>query len=106
MVAWTLAMTPRAENQVYNLEGPQKISIKEIAKTIDKVLGGGVRVEYAPARPGDYGGKEVSARKAHQELEWEPQVDFEEGMRRTVDWFKQRYLAAASRPSHDFVTLA
>jgi UDP-glucose 4-epimerase len=104
--AHMLAMSPRAENQVYNLEGPQKISIKDIAKTINRVLGGGVKIEYAPARPGDYGGKEVSAKKAHQELEWEPRVDFEEGMRRTVEWFKQRYLAAAAQSSYELATLA
>jgi UDP-glucose 4-epimerase len=94
--AHMLALSPRAENQVYNIEGAKKISIKDIAKTIDKVLGGGVRIEYAPARPGDYGGKEVSAKKAHQELEWEPRVDFEEGMRRTIEWFKQRRFTAVA----------
>ncbi|MBV9926820.1 MAG: NAD-dependent epimerase/dehydratase family protein [Acidobacteria bacterium] len=93
--AHVLAMSARAENQVYNLEGAEKISITEIARTIDRVLGGGrVHVEHAPARPGDYGGKEVSASKARRELEWEPRVDFETGMRRTVEWFTDRYAPA------------
>jgi UDP-glucose 4-epimerase len=89
--AHMLAMSARAENQVYNLEGSQKITITDVATTIDKVLGGGVRIEHVPARPGDYGGKEVSAKKVLHELEWEPKVDFEEGMKRTVEWFMQRY---------------
>ena len=89
--AHLLAMSDRAKNQVYNLEGTQKISIKDIARTIDKVLGGGVRIEHVPARPGDYAGKEVSAKKILDELRWEPRVDFEAGMTRTVDWFKQKY---------------
>jgi UDP-glucose 4-epimerase len=90
--AHMLAMSARAENQVYNLEGSQKITITDVAKTIDKVLGGGVRIEHVPARPGDYGGKEVSAKKVLHELEWEPRVDFEEGMKRTIEWFMPRYL--------------
>jgi UDP-glucose 4-epimerase len=90
--AHLLSLSGRAENQVYNLEGPQKVTIKNIADTINKVLGGGVKIEYVPARPGDYGGKEVSAKKILQELEWEPKIDFEEGMRRTVEWFKPKYL--------------
>jgi UDP-glucose 4-epimerase len=94
--AHLLALSARAENQVYNLEGPAKISIKDVADTINKVLGGGVRVEYVAARPGDYAGKEVSARKVQQELEWEPKIDFEEGMRRTVEWFKPKYLNGSS----------
>jgi UDP-glucose 4-epimerase len=60
--AHMLALSGRAENQVYNLEGAQKITIKDIAVTLKKVLGG-VKIEYVPARPGDYGGKEVSASK-------------------------------------------
>ena len=89
--AHLLALSPRAENQVYNLEGAERITIKDIADTINKVLGGGVHVEYVPARPGDYAGKAVSAAKILRELEWQPQVDFEEGMRRTIEWFKTKY---------------
>jgi len=89
--AHLLAMNKQAENQVYNLEGSRRISISEIACTIDKVLGGGVQIKYVAARPGDYLGKEVSARKIFNELGWEPRVDFEDGMTRTVAWFKDRY---------------
>ena len=89
--AHLLAMSDRAQNQVYNLEGAQKISIRDIARTIDKVLGGGVRIEHVLARPGDYAGKEVSAKKILEELNWEPRVDFEAGMIRTVEWFKHKY---------------
>ena len=89
--AHMLAMGAKAENQVYNLEGPEKVTIKDIADTINTVLGGGVKIEYVPARPGDYAGKEVSAQKALRELEWRPRVDFEEGMRRTIEWFKPVY---------------
>ncbi|MEP6636630.1 MAG: NAD-dependent epimerase/dehydratase family protein [Acidobacteriota bacterium] len=95
--AHILALSARAENQVYNLEGAEKISIAEVAGTIDKVLGGGVRIEHTPARPGDYAGKEVSARKVLQDLEWQPTVNFEEGMRRTIEWFMEKY---ENQPNH------
>ena len=90
--AHLLAMSAQAENQVYNLEGTEKISIKDVARTIDKVLGGGVRIEHTPARPGDYAGKEISAKKVFEELEWEPKVSFEDGMRRTIEWFMAKYV--------------
>ncbi len=89
--AHVLAMSAQAENQVYNLEGAEKISIADVARTIDKVLGGGVRIEHTPARPGDYAGKEVSAMKVLRDLDWAPQVNFEEGMRRTMEWFVEKY---------------
>jgi len=89
--AHVLAMSAQAENQVYNLEGSEKISITDVARTIDKVLGGGVRIEHVPARPGDYAGKEISAKKVLEELEWQPKIGFEAGMKRTVEWFKEKY---------------
>jgi UDP-glucose 4-epimerase len=92
-LAWAhvLAMSAQAENQVYNLEGPEQVSIADVARTIDKLLGGGVKIEHTPARPGDYAGKEISAKKVLDELEWEPRVSFEDGMRRTIEWFKAKY---------------
>jgi len=89
--AHLLAMKKQAENQVYNLEGSRRISIREIASTIDRVVGGGVQIRYVSARPGDYAGKEVSARKVFDELGWRPRVDFEEGITKTVEWFRNKY---------------
>ena len=97
--AHLLALNKKAENQVYNLEGARRISIAEIASTINLVLGGGVQIKYVSPRPGDYAGKEVSARKIREELGWVPRIDFEEGMTRTIAWFKDKY--GNGRPSED-----
>lgn len=83
-----LALADIAENQIYNLEGPRPISVKEVAETIQKILGE-VKIEYKPPRPGDYRGKVVSADKAERDLKWEPVVKFEEGMRRYIDWYRE-----------------
>ncbi|HEY6972850.1 MAG TPA: NAD-dependent epimerase/dehydratase family protein [Nitrospiraceae bacterium] len=85
------AMKDQAANQTYNLEGTRKVTVLEVAEGIKKVLGDDVKLEFVPARPGDFGGKEVTATKARQELGWYPTVSFEEGLRRTVDWFRQKW---------------
>jgi len=74
-------------NQTYNLEGLRPVTIKEIAETVKKLIGN-VAIEYEEARPGDYGGALVSSEKAKRELGWEPKVDFEEGVRRYIEWYK------------------
>lgn len=89
--AHLLVMDEKALNRTYNLEGMRKVTIREIAETINRLLEGGVKIEYTPARPGDYAGKEVSAEKAGRDLGWEPTVDFEEGMRHTIEWFRERH---------------
>jgi len=81
-----LALKPGARNQTYNLDGHERITIRQIAETIQKIVGN-VTVEYSPARPGDFAGKEVSSRKARDELGWEPRTRFEVGVRRYVEWY-------------------
>jgi nucleoside-diphosphate-sugar epimerase len=63
----------------------------EVAKKIRSIVGDQVTIKSVPERPGDFGGKEVTAKKAQQELDWSPIVEFEEGLRKTVDWFRQKW---------------
>jgi UDP-glucose 4-epimerase len=81
-------MADNAKNQTYNLEGKRPITVKEVAETIKKLIGD-VTIKYEPARPGDYAGKVVSNEKAKEELRWEPTTDFEEGMQKYIQWFKE-----------------
>ena len=90
------AMSAEAANRTYNLEGTRKVTVLEVAEGIRRNVGEHVRIEFVPARPGDFGGKEVSAAKAMRELGWEPKVDFEDGLRRTVDWFRERWAPRAA----------
>ncbi len=86
-----LAMEDAASNQTYNLEGPRKVTVLEVAEGIRKLIGDHVKIEFVPERAGDFGGKEVTAEKARRELGWSPSVDFEDGLRRTVEWFRQKW---------------
>lgn len=88
-----LALKSIAKNKVYNLDGTEKISIKQIAETVRRLIGKGA-IEYVPARPGDFRGKEVSSQRAKVELGWEPKVGFEEGVRRYIHWYKEGLASA------------
>ncbi len=93
--AHVLAMKDEAANQTYNLEGRRPITVLEVAEGIKKLVGPQVSIEFVPARAGDFGGKEITAEKARRELAWEPRVDFEEGLKQTVDWFVEHWKSAA-----------
>lgn len=84
-----LSLRSVARNRIYNLDGTEKVSIRQIAETIQKILGD-VKIEYVEARTGDFSGKEVSSQRAKEELGWEARVDFEEGVRRYIEWFRER----------------
>ncbi len=84
-----LALKNIAKNRIYNLDGSEKITIKQIAETIKKIVGD-VKIEYTPARPGDFSGKEVSSALVAKELGWKASTNFEEGVRRYIKWYKER----------------
>ena len=89
--AHVLAMRDVAKNQTYNLEGPRKVTVLDVAQGIKASIGDHVKIEFVPERPGDFGGKEITADKARKELGWVPAVEFEEGLRTTVAWFRRKW---------------
>lgn len=89
--AHVLAMSEAAANQTYNVEGDQTVTVLQVAEGIRARVGDGVKIEFTPARPGDFGGREVSNAKAKAELGWAPKISFEGGLDRTVAWFREKW---------------
>jgi UDP-glucose 4-epimerase len=85
------ALKAVAKNKTYNLEGIRPITVKEVAETVKKLIGD-VEIEYKEERPGDFEGKIVSAEKAKKDLGWEPKVDFEDGVRKYIEWYRKSVL--------------
>jgi len=83
-----LALKEVARNKIYNLEGEEKISIKQIAETVDEILSG-VKIVYIEGRKDDFSGKDISNQRAKDELGWSPTTSFKEGMKRYIEWYKK-----------------
>jgi len=92
--AHVLALGEVAKNQTYNLEGPETITIRQVADAVRELVGNDVTIEEQSGRPGDYRDRLISAAKAKRDLGWEPVVPFAEGMRYTYDWFRAQRRAA------------
>jgi UDP-glucose 4-epimerase len=91
-----LALRPNAACRTYNLDGSTKVTIKEIAETVQKIVGN-VKIEYIPARNGDFSGKEVSSERAWTELGWRPATGLEEGVRKYIAWLEEQGKARAAQ---------
>jgi UDP-glucose 4-epimerase len=75
----------------YNVGGPQAIGIGEIAETIARVAGGisVVRREFPPERlQMDIGSYSSDTSRIRADLGWEPQIQCEEGFRRSLDFYR------------------
>ena len=92
--AHVAALSGDAENEVFNLKGPEPITIRRIAEEVRDLLGAPFTIAGGPLEPGDYAGRVISGEKAKRVLGWEATTPFAQGLRRYVDWFTR---AAASQ---------
>ncbi len=86
----------RGATGTFNLEGSQKVAIVEMAEAVNRRIPTSAGIVHTEARPGDYTGRVVSAARAKQELDWEPTTTFEEGLERTLEWFKAKWAELAT----------
>jgi dTDP-glucose 4,6-dehydratase len=78
--------------QVYNIAGSHRTDIKEVSDTILKVLERKDDiVDYADAEPMTTKDKIVDNSRMLRDLGAQPEISFEEGIRRTVNWQRQVY---------------
>ncbi len=84
--AHVLALGPDAENQVFNVDGPEPVTIRRLAE-LTAELAGDVEVSFGPSRPGDLKPQVVRNDKSREVLGWEPRVGIEEGLKRSFDWY-------------------
>lgn len=88
--AHLLALGSAGQNQVFNLEGDVAVSMREMVDAIGEAMDCELDVEYGPARPGDFTGREVSAKLAESQLGWRPTTSFADGLRRYLDWLSKQ----------------
>lgn len=70
-----------------NLSGKNATPVIEVVRTLERIMGKPAKVANHPPRLGDPQELYADAAKAKEVLGWEPQVDLETGLRRTVEAF-------------------
>ncbi|MFV0145117.1 GDP-L-fucose synthase [Empedobacter falsenii] len=73
---------------LYNVGTGSDLTIKELAETIQKIVGHEGTIEWDATKPDGTPRKLMDISKMH-ELGWKHQVDLEEGIARTYQWFLQ-----------------
>lgn len=82
------ATAPGASGEVINVATGGRISLIELVRAINVILGTNIEPTFGPPREGDVKDSQADIFKARKMLGYEPTVPFEEGLRRTVEWFK------------------
>jgi len=77
-----------AAGGVFNVAWGNRISVKELALTIARLIGKSIVPIHEPSRPGDVRDSQADSTRARQILGWEPRVSFDEGLTRTIEWYR------------------
>jgi dTDP-glucose 4,6-dehydratase len=79
------------EHMPVNIGNPVEMTILQFAEAINRITGNKAGITYVDARSSrDPQRRRPNIERAKQILDWEPAVDLEEGIRRTVPFFKSR----------------
>lgn len=93
LVRGILAFAGTALPGPVNLGNPTEFTMLEFAEVVRRVAGGPGRTVFQPLPTGDPRQRQPDIGRARRLLGWEPQVALEEGLRRTVEWFRPRVTA-------------
>jgi UDP-glucose 4-epimerase len=82
------ADAPGVAGRTFNLANGQSTNLLELIAALNKLLGTKLGPEFAPPRPADVRESLADITQARACLNSEPQVGFEEGLRRSIDYYR------------------
>jgi len=84
-----LAVTVDHQPGIYNLGWGRPTSVNDIFNALTKITEYTLQVEYGPAKVGETRHIYLDATKAKKDLNWSPTLTLEEGLKKTVAYFKE-----------------
>jgi dTDP-glucose 4,6-dehydratase len=90
LIRGIVAMIDCDEPGPVNLGNPIERTVRELAELVLRITGSSSPVEYHPLPSDDPTRRQPVITRARERLGWSPKISIEEGLRRTVDWFRSR----------------
>jgi UDP-glucose 4-epimerase len=91
-----------AAGQVFNIATGRRITLNETVKMLQGMTSYSGEAKSAPERGGDIKHSLADISKAEVHLRYRPKVNFEDGLRRTVDWYRKAYTSDLRPQTSDF----
>jgi nucleoside-diphosphate-sugar epimerase len=88
------AQTSKGIGEVMNVANGDRITLKELLEVLKKITGKeNVEADFQPERQGDVKHSQADITRAKEWLNYQKLVDLEEGLRKTIDWWKNSRFA-------------
>src|SRR5262245_49298582 len=81
------AEAPEVSGNVYNVGTGRSVTVLDLVAALNRILGTDLDPVFAPARVGDVKFSKADIRRIRTDLGYEPEVSFEDGLRKTVEWY-------------------
>ena len=85
------AKTKSFNNQVYNGGTGGRYSLNTVWNTLCKIEGLNIRLIYKPSRPSDIMDSQADISLARKDFGYKPKVSLEEGLKKTLIWYKSYF---------------
>ncbi len=85
---------PSAPGNYYNIACGARFTLNDLLDKLRKILELNIQAEYTEPRPGDIMHSYADIKKAENDLGYKPQVDFENGLEKTIEWFGKLHKSA------------
>ena len=86
----------KVAGQMFNVATGRRVTLNETFKVLQDLTAYHRQPKYGPVREGDVKHSLADISKAEERLGYRPLVDFEEGLKRTVDWYREGPCRASS----------
>jgi len=86
-----MAMT-RSASGVFNIGTAKQVDVNTLFKKIKKITDSDALEKHHPAKPGEVAVSALSWRLAERKLGWKPMVKLDDGLKKTVEWFRRPQL--------------
>jgi len=88
---------PNASGKVFNVGTGTRVTLNQTLALLANLTGNRLETKYEPPRDGDIRDSQADITQARAILNYEPLVNFEEGLRRTVEWYREAQAKALAK---------
>jgi nucleoside-diphosphate-sugar epimerase len=85
------ATAPGVKHEVVNIANGKDNTVLELVETLNKIMGKNIQPKFLPLRAGDVFKTHADISKAQEKIGYKPLVNFEDGLKKTVEYFKSAW---------------
>ena len=89
LLAEALAKDPSLKGEAFNFSYEQQVSVIELVQMISRLMDSTLQPVILNEASNEIRRQFLSARKAHERLQWTPLYSLESGLGETIDWYRR-----------------